>query len=41
MKVLRGGSENFYTPLKNCWARRGAMKFLLPKGGRAPKNLNR
>ena len=45
---IEGGSENFYTPegglWKNCWARRGALKFLLPKwgrGGRAPKKLNR
>ena len=45
MKVFRGGSENFYTleeggGAKNCWARRGALKFLLAKGGRAPKKLN-
>ena len=43
MKILRGGSENFYTPeggaLKNCWAERGALKFLLPKGGGAPKKI--
>ena len=26
--------------LKNCWARRGVLRFLLPKGGGAPKKLN-
>ena len=45
MKILRGGSENFYTSnggaLKKCWARRGALKLLLPKEGGAPKKLNR
>ena len=41
-----GGAPKIFTQpegglWKNCWARRGALKFLIPKGGRAPKKLNR
>ena len=41
MKILRGGSENFYTPKMGALKKSGGLRkfvYLKPKEGEAPKN---